>query len=355
MIVLPTIEQRIDNIQADINARLLGADARLAGSDLEILSIALAGGLHETNPLLYYIARQTFIHLADEEGLQRFGIDFNMPRLPATVAQGMVLANGTGTIPSGTIVTRSDGAVYITTMPAILSGGTHSVPVSAVVPSAAGNANPATQMSLQTGIAGVTVTAVDANGLNLGADIEHLENWRARLLNRRQNAAHGGNANDYEVWAREVPGVSRAWLTGRDTTIGRIDLMIANDSAGIVPSAALVAAVRAHIMGTSYTDPQRLAPVGVNALNIITPILAPQNYTVHLIGADTPAIRAAVIAELTDLLVREGKPNGEIPLTHINEAISQAAGEYDHQLLSPTVNAAFSITEVPSMGAVTFV
>jgi uncharacterized phage protein gp47/JayE len=71
--------------------------------------------------------------------------------------------------------------------------------------------------------------------------------------------------------------------------------------------------------------------------------------------ADTTAIRAAVSAELTDLFVREGTPAGTILLSHIREAISQAAGETDHILTVPSANVVMGAGAIPVLGTVTWV
>ncbi|WP_066544255.1 baseplate J/gp47 family protein [Sphingomonas sp. CCH21-G11] len=53
---------------------------------------------------------------------------------------------------------------------------------------------------------------------------------------------------------------------------------------------------------------------------------------------DEPEVRAAIVAELADLFFREAQPGGTLYLSRIREAISQAAGEFDHVLYSPAAN-----------------
>ena len=69
---------------------------------------------------------------------------------------------------------------------------------------------------------------------------------------------------------------------------------------------------------------------------------------------DTPAVRAAVTDELTQLLLQEGVPGGTILRSHIAEVVSAAAGESDHVLVSPTGNVTFSAGQLPVLGVITW-
>ncbi|MXC98354.1 baseplate J/gp47 family protein, partial [Escherichia coli] len=44
-----------------------------------------------------------------------------------------------------------------------------------------------------------------------GFDTEDLETWRARVIERYYWTPQGGADGDYVVWAKEVPGITRAW------------------------------------------------------------------------------------------------------------------------------------------------
>ena len=50
----------------------------------------------------------------------------------------------------------------------------------------------------------------------------------------------------------------------------------------------------------------------------------------------TSAVQDAVRAELEDLINREAEPEKALVRSHIREAISVAAGEEDHELVSPS-------------------
>jgi hypothetical protein len=66
------------------------------------------------------------------------------------------------------------------------------------------------------------------------------------------------------------------------------------------------------------------------------------------------AVRTAVEEELKDLIRREAVPDTNVPLliSHIREAISIAAGEFDHRLLDPTADVAHGVGEIATFGGV---
>ena len=59
-------------------------------------------------------------------------------------------------------------------------------------------------------------------------------------------------------------------------------------------------------------------------------------------------------AELRDLIRREAEPSGTLLISHIREAISVAAGERDHVLVTPAANVECDIGEVPTFGDITW-
>ncbi len=66
-------------------------------------------------------------------------------------------------------------------------------------------------------------------------------------------------------------------------------------------------------------------------------------------------VQQAVIAELKDLLRREGSSGATVYLSHLNEAISHAQGHFDHVLHMPTENVEHEMNEIAILGEVAFV
>lgn len=185
-------------------------------------------------------------------------------------------------------------------------------------------------------------TVVDVSG---GADIEADDDLRDRLLARIQAPPHGGNAADYEAWALQVPGVTRAWVYRHHMGAGTVGLAFVCDGrTDIVPTGAEVAAMAAHI--------DTLRPVTATVV-VFAPVAAPLALTIRL-NPDSAATRAAVSAELRDFLAREAVPGGTLYLSRLREAISQAAGEYRHELVAPAADVVSPAGRIATLGVITW-
>jgi len=342
---LPTL---INRAEADIETRLPGADARLRRSNLNVLARVHSGAAHGLYGYLEWIARQVIIDTADGDMLERHASIWGVARKAASPAVGSVTVTGANgaIVPADSTLARSDGAQYTTDAEATISGGTATIAVTAVDGGQAGNASAASLLSFDTPIDGVSATAtVAVGGLTGGADIEADEDLRARLLARIQQPPHGGASYDYVAWALEVPGVTRAWVYPAELGLGTVTVrFVRDDDASPIPDAGEVTAVQ------EYIDSVR--PVTAD-VTVVAPIAVPLNFTIDL-APDTAAIRAAVEAELRDLLLRESEPGATILLSHIREAISLASGENDHVLTVPAANVTHAVGEMATFGTITW-
>ena len=68
-----------------------------------------------------------------------------------------------------------------------------------------------------------------APGLSGGVARESLESLRSRVIRSYRVIPHGGAASDYETWALEVPGVTRAWCRGGLLGPGTVTVFIMRD------------------------------------------------------------------------------------------------------------------------------
>lgn len=342
---LPTL---INRAEADIETRLPGADARLRRSNLNVLARVHSGAAHGLYGYLEWLARQVIIDTADGDMLERHASIWGVERKAASPAVGNITVTGTNgaIVPADSTLARSDGAQYSTDAEATIAGGTATIAVTAVDGGQAGNAAAASMLSFDTPIAGVSATAtVGAGALTGGADIETDNDLRARLLARIQAPPHGGAQHDYIAWALEVPGVTRAWVYPAELGLGTITVrFVRDDDASPIPDAGEVAAVQAYI--------DALRPVTAD-LTVVAPVAVPLNFTIDIVP-DTAAIRAAIEAELRDLLLRAAEPGATILLSHIREAISLATGENDHILTTPAANVTHAIGEMATFGAITW-
>jgi uncharacterized phage protein gp47/JayE len=344
----PSLQTLIDRVAADIESRLAGASARLRRSVLAVLGRAMAGVAHGLHGHLDWLAKQLLVSTCGEAFLYVHAAVWKVPRKQATQAAGSVDFTGTtGTvIPAGTELQRVDGEEYTTDAEATLVAGAATVTVTAVTAGLDGNAAAATTLNLVNPIAGLNGEgSVDGDGLTGGADIEGVQPWRARIVARIQAPPHGGRKEDYEGWALEVAEVTRVWvepLWAGDGTVGVY--FVCDDLDPIIPIAAKVTEVQ------DYLDPLRPVTADVTA---IAPTGVALDLTLH-VAPDTAAVRATVEAEIEDLLRREAEPAGTILLSHINEAISLAAGETDHELTAPIADVNHAAGELAVPGVITW-
>lgn len=346
----PTLQQLIDRVQADIESRLPGTDARLKNSVLAILARAEAGGVHGLYGYLDWLANQLMADTAEAEFLDRHVAIWNVTRLAPAKALGTVTFTGTtGTvIPAGTELQRSDGWLYTTDADATIASGTATAAVTASTAGAAGNTAAAATLTLTSPISGVNSSAtVAAGGLTGGTDAETDDALRARLLARLQAPPHGGADFDYVAWATEVAGVTRAWAKPLESGPGTVAVRFMTDNLTVngIPDAPKVAEVQ------TYIGARR--PVGASP-TVSAPTAVALNCTIHIVP-DTSAVRAAVQAELTDMLRREAEPGGTILLSHIREAVSLAAGETDSVVSVPSADVTHTASQIAVMGTITWV
>lgn len=354
----PTLPQLVSRIAGDIDSRLEGTDSRLRRSNTAVVARAQAGVAHGLHGHLEWVANQKFASTADEEALVTEGAEYGLTKKPAEFARGGVPVSGVdgSVIPAGTLWQRGDGIEYSVTAEAVIAGGTAEVSLIAVETGSNGNAEPGVTLSLVMSLEGVVPTAVvGADGLRFGADIEDLEVFRARVLERKRRPPAGGNKYDYVAWARDVNGVADAWAIPCGQGPGTVDLVVLADAdivGSVVPNGELLATVRAAIVD--------ICPNDVKYLRVLAPELNVLDFTLGVVP-DTAAVRAAVAAELGDLVDRAAEtaprmadPQVTLFLTQINEAISLAAGETNHNLTIPGADVIITPYELPVLGEITW-
>ncbi len=343
----PTLPELIDQGAAEMESRLPGVLVRVRRSLVGVLNRVLAGGLSA----LYHFAEQLNLNVwpdtADAESLVAHGARWKIYRTPAVAATGTAAFTGVNgaIVPAATVLLRADGVRYLTAADATIAAGVATADITAESAGQIGSAPLSTSLQLSTPISGVNSAATASTAIAGGADIEEVEDWRSRILARIRRAPHGGNSSDYVAWALEIPGVTRVWVT-TGPGAGTVTIRFArDDDASPIPDPGEVTAVQANI------DAQR--PVTATAI-VVAPTAVPLNFTIA-IQPNTPAVKAAVEAELREVIRREGEPGGTLLLSHLREAISIAAGETDHSLTSPSANVVHTTGQLPVMGVITWV
>jgi len=346
----PTLPQLITAVRSDILTRL-AADTTLAAlrrTDAEVYGRVQAAAVHTVYGYIDYLARNLLPDLADEEWLTRHANMKRCPRKAATTAAGYArwaVATADITIPAGVTIQRDDLVSFTTSAAATSAGGVLRVPVVCDTAGATGNTDDGLAMRLVSPITGLTSAGV-ADSIQGGADVEDLELWRSRVIERWYWTPQGGADGDYEVWAKEVAGITRAWTYRHWSGRGTVGVMVANsDLINPVPDATTVAAAQAYI--------EPLAPVAGADIYVFAATPHTVNFQIRL-SPDTTAVRYAVEAELRSMMLRDGGPESVLKPSRISEAISIATGEYSHTLVSPSADITIGKGELGVVGAISW-
>lgn len=343
----PTLAENISMIRTDLFAMLDVSDT-LRRMDEDVRAKVYAAALHTVYGYIDYLAMNMLPDLCDETWLARHAAMKRCPRKEATAATGYMRWDGVTndiTVSAGAVIQRDDLVQYTAAADATSAGGILRLPISCSEAGTTGNADDGTALSLVTPVSGLPSGGL-ADTVTGGFDVEDLETWRARVLERYYWTPLGGADGDYVVWAKEVSGVTRAWAYRHWLGTGTVGVMVASsDLVNPILDDVTVAAVQAYI--------EPLAPVAGSDLYVFTAVPHTINFTIDL-NPDTATVRAEVEAELRSFLLRDGYPEGKIELSRINEAISIATGEYSHTLISPAADIAIAKNELAVLGAITW-
>lgn len=350
----PTLRALVTQSESEINALIVGADARLRFSVLNVFARVWAGLVDGLYGALTFLSKQLFTATATRQYLTLIGQSYGIIRNLSTAASGQVRVNGAnGTVVNiNTIFSRADGVQYLALSGAVI-GGSGYVLIDAIATTVGVNTNAIedTQLNSATPIAGATSIIVGVGGMTGGSDDESDDSYRARIELRLQNQGGAGTRADWERWARGFgANVTRVWVFPLVQGAGTVGIVFAEDNALIVPSPAQITAMQTYLEG--------FEPAG-STVYVYAPTLVPIDFTIAETPSGLPAVRQSITEELTDLLFREAYPSNMIPLSEINAAISSATGEVDHTLTVPSTALTFDATapnfELGTLGTITWI
>jgi len=359
---IPTLSSLRAQTRDDMRASLPGADSLLRQNNLRIISDNFAALIYGLYDYLRYMARNARPGTAESDYLEGWAEDYGLSRKAATFASGTVNFTGTAgaSVPLDTECVTSSGIRYRVTSGITLGIGATPAPVEALSAGAAGNQDEGTELTLTTAISGVIATAsVATGGISGGADAEGDEALRQRLLQRLRDTPMGGALNDYERWALEVPGVTRVWPVANEQGAGTVTVRFMMDDTRAAydglpqgdNASALIPGSGDQQLVWDWIEPLR--PVTAD-LFVVAPIADALNITITGLTNDTAETRAAIEAELRDMLRRDAEPGGTIYRSRIIEAISTAAGEAHHTLTLPAGDVAHATGHIAILGVITY-
>jgi len=357
----PRLSDLQSQIESDITSRIEGAVPALRRSVFGALSRALAAIAHGLHAFLQDRALQSVPYTATGFDLESWASLFSVLRSASALAAGPVAFSGTpgNVISAGSTLVSAAGAEYeVSSLVTIDGGGTGVGSVTALAPGAAGNLASSSVLSFISAPIGIDSTATVAPpGLQGGRDVGSDDDLRAALVARIQNPPHGGTAADYEFWALQVPAISRAWVFPLYSGAGTVRVFVANDAyvGATLADPADVTAAQVYIDAAKPVTVAVSDGMGgwVSGVTVIAPTRQPVPVSLS-VTPDTPAVRAAIEANLALLFADEAAPEAGIPLNHIRVAIATAAGEFDHVLTLPASAPVAAANSILTLGTITW-
>lgn len=349
---LPTL---ISRVQSDIEARLAGAYARPRRYLLNILASVQAALASDQHQHLNWLARQVVPDQADDDILLEHCDFWGLRQKQAAGGSGLITVTGQegATLKAGTIWRRPDGIEFSNAEAVTVTGTTAPVTVTATTGGKDTNTPGGVVLNLTQPVTGIQGQATVASGLGGGSDKESFDALRGRLRQRQRFPPHGGAAHDYQRWALEVPGITRAWCLPLHYGEGTVAVVVANDDP-IDPSPDESVIQRAMEWIDGHTNPVtgQLEGRPTNAVvSVLAPAMKPLNPRIKLLP-DSTALRATVTDELNALMVRSATPGATLLVTDIQEAIKIASGMVDYQLISPTTNITVDKHQMHTLGVI---
>ncbi len=328
---LPGIDARSDNT---------GATAICRVTELGVQDLYYEQG---------YLAEQLMPDTATD-WLPRHAQIWGVPRDQPTFAGGNVVLSGVAgdTLPVGTqFQTQSATPAIYETAAAVQLGTNVSVPLQALVAGSAGNLPAGAVLSPVSPISEISPQSatVDANGITGGLDLESLDSWRQRILERIRLEPAGGSADDYVEWATAaIPNVAFAACPPSLQAGGSVTVVVAM-SGPTVPTATELADIAAYIA--------QKKPVTAT-VNVVAATLQPVDISLQ-VRPNTVAIQQAASAALSLFFAGASAIGSPIYYSNLSAAIEYSDGETYHELLAPTADvAATGPTALPVLGTVTF-
>lgn len=353
---VPTLSTLIERITVDLETSASWTFPRIPGSPFWALVRVVAGVVFGINRFGQYIADQILPDTADDDYIVRHGSLYGLTRVAAVASTGNFTFTGTNStvVPAGTLVVRNDGVEYQTTALGTIASGSATIAVEALVGGTDGDLAEGETLSLSDAISGVdgTVT-VASGGLTGGADLEDLETFRLRILDRLAYPPQGGSESDYIAWAKAaLSTVDNAYPVTGGSGPGTITVWFTVTGNSPIPSAGNVTTVQNYI-DDRYpvtADPTAAAPTA-QTVNVAATAKAKTGYATATIEAEMAAnLRAAFREYITKDALANG---GTLYLSQISGALSVSAGEDYHTLTTPASNVSVGAGTVPVLGTLT--
>jgi uncharacterized phage protein gp47/JayE len=387
----PSLDTLRERIWQDLTNKLPGARTSLRVSNLRVFGEVEAGSAHLLYGRLYWNFLQLFPDTAELEYLEQWASIWGVRRTAATRAFGPMIASAQAgsEVRRGDILQLEGGKLlYRVRGTSLEFGGEVRFQVEAVDYGIAPNQVAGTVLRFQNTRVGVApIASVLPPGIIGGAEQDTDEELLQALLNRIQQPPHGGNKNDYEQWMYQIAGVTRAWCYPLERGLGTVVLrFMMDDVRAGAPQAPDDRQGNSGIPTNGDTENMwrhidRLRPVTADlgpdaSLELQPPFTPPdpqpplvdwgwgyifppwpkaQRVEIQGLMPDSLDIRAAIAAELQDMIRHESAPGKTLLLSSFYLAIGTAPGVRNYRLLIPPDDVPTAPGEIITLGSITFV
>ncbi len=326
---------------------------------------ALAGTVHGIYGYQDWLWRQIFPISCDEDTL----INYHAPlylrggqKEPAAATGPVTISGNPGaTVEQGALLNRSDGVQFALVDGVIIGDtGAQNTKVICTTPGITGNTPANTDLQLATSYANINnQVTVPVPGLTGGAELETVTQLRNRVIRSRIKGSDVGRDIDWEEWAKEVPGVSRAWAVPKAMGLGStLVYFVRDEQTPIFPETGEITAVLSHLETTGQPNGE---------IFVASPIPKPVDFRIVL-HPDNPTVREGVTTALQQFLNGKATPvkknkfgRTEIPAegliiqwSKLGEVISGVAGEDSHVLHEPAGDIVCTLGEYVQLGEITW-
>ncbi|CAI3956362.1 Uncharacterized phage protein gp47/JayE (JayE) [Commensalibacter communis] len=343
----PTLRELNEQTQQDIiNAGIPGIDTALQNSVIGTIGTVQAGLGWQHFAYLDYIARQAVPWTATEEYLAGWGVLKNVYQKAPTKATATVqftTIDQKVIVPKGSIIKRPDGWSYVTLADSI----DNKAQIESVDVGLNGNASQGISLSLGNPLAGVNTKVTALTPITGGSDLEDEEAYRTRVIEAYRISGSVGREQEYILWAKSVPQVSRAWVGRNGFGIGTVVVWIMCDEANLATHGFPVgddgSATPEYRYNPATGDQLEVANYiwqkePVTALVIIcSPIAMPIDFVISDLGINnTLANQETITAALKDMFQREAAPGVSLHSSAWERAVGSITAINQYNIVSPT-------------------
>lgn len=292
----PTLKELIRRVENSLSVEFYGPETILRKTVLKVLAKVLGGSMFLFCLFAKHIWKNRFISTCDIDALDGFGADFSLPHKAPGYALGNVLVTATQalTLSQSTVfIDEVTDKEYKSVSTIDLIEGSNVIPVIASDYGSESNLDAGAELSFRdatpTGIESDSVAVVDSEGLSGGVVYEIVidgvsqfwgesaEDYRTRLLYRRQNQPMGGCDSDYKLWASRFSSVTDPFVFPNYPNINSVSIALANYNADPpILNSSEISDVKKYILSAQrrvVTADVRVFSVSVSPISMVVQIL----------------------------------------------------------------------------------